>query len=517
MFKHSFAAISLMGSLAVMACSSSNPSADVEGNASKAGEASASGSTSSAGTDGTGTSTSSNGGTPGIDVNTGGAADGAGAPGTGSTGAGSTTGDAGSSSTGTTTDAGGQGSGTAGSSSTEPGAGGSVSTAGASSSDGGVGTSDPLLGEGGLIVGDTEDPPLGDTEDPPPGDTEDPPPGDTEDPPPGDTEDPPPGDTEDPPPGDTEDPPPGDTEDPPPGDTDDPPDECIPDEFDNVNVIVFKDAVPSGADSEGAMYVGGNMGVWDGETCVQPVNGYGIDSKADNDVNCTDVYGLVVGGNVCLEGGGLGNGMVAYGGSADISNFTGPCGYWKYPDSIDAPVDFIALEQALKGYSVAFTQYPVNGTAILSGGSLTLTGTDPVLNIFSITAAQLSSTSQVTISAPEESSVIINVTGDPIVWQGVGFQLPDGTASCRGTGEVDGSDTEVGWCQRILWNMPDCTSLTLSGIGVQGSILAPYATLTSDSGGGNVDGQIIVEYLYGGIEFHPYYFTGCLELIDVEL
>lgn len=228
--------------------------------------------------------------------------------------------------------------------------------------------------------------------------------------------------------------------------------------------------------------------------------GYGIDSKADNALACSDYYGLVVGGDLDLSGGSV-NGKIAYGGDAKLENFTASCGVWEYPDSIEAPVDFVELEAALTGYSIAFSQYPTNGAAIVSGNTLTLTGTDPELNVFSVTADQLSN--NIVIDCPEGSSVIVNVSGDTVIWQGVGFQLPDG-ASCRG-GTSD-------WCTRILWNLYEAETLTLSGIGVQGSILAPYATLTAESGGGNVDGQVIVEYLYGGIEFHPYYFTGCLEL-----
>jgi choice-of-anchor A domain-containing protein len=331
-----------------------------------------------------------------------------------------------------------------------------------------AGTTNPILSVGGS---ETMDPPIGDTSDPPPGDTSDPPPGDTLDPPPGDTLDPPPGDTLD-----------------PPGDTVDPPGECIPSEMDNVNVIVFKDASPSGADSEGRMYVGGDL----------TAEGYGIASK-DNLPCTSDDFSLVVGGDLILTGGSVGDGRIAYGGEATLSNFTAPCGTWKYPDSIEPPVNFVELEASFKGYSIAFTQYPINGTV---SGALTLTGTDPALNVFSITAEQLMNANQIKFVSPDTSSIIVNVSGDTIDWSGAGFILPDGGNSCRG-GTSD-------WCHRILWNMYEATLLNLSGIGVQGSILAPYATL--DGGGGNVDGQVIVEYLFGGIEYHPYFFNGCLEL-----
>jgi choice-of-anchor A domain-containing protein len=455
MFTHSFAAVALMGSVALVACSSSAPSksdgqiGESIGGKDSGGKFSATGSTNQ------GSSSSvpdRNGGNSGVDLGKGGS---------GQTDAGLADPSAGGNSesnAGTSARAGSSPEGLGGSTIVIPEL-------------GGTGTVDPD-GFGGAVVGDTDDPNLGDTDDPNLGDTDDPNLGDTDDPNL------------------------GDTDDPNLGDTDDPPDECVPSEIDNINVIVFKDASPSGADSEGRMYVGGNL----------TANGYGIASK-DNETCESDQYSLVVGGDITLSGGSLGDGRVAYGGNASLDNFTVPCGSWKFPDSIAPPVDFVELEATLKGYSIAFTQYPVNGTLT---GSLVLTGTDPKLNVFSITGDQLGSANQIRFVAPEESSIIVNVSGETIDFSSKGFILPDGQASCRGASTADDPQLLSGWCHKILWNMYEAATLTIDGIGVQGSILAPYATL--DGGSGNVDGQVIVEYLFGGIEYHPYFFSGCLEL-----
>ncbi len=382
----------------------------------------------------------------------------------------------------------------------------SVGDGGQSSGAGGSGTGAEANGGSGgssetAAGGDTEDPPPdgtggSDTEDPPPdgtggGSTEDPPPpsggtGQTEDPPPGDTDDPPPGDTDDPPPGDTDDPPPGDTDDPPPGDTQDPPTECIPTEMLNVNVIVFGEADPGGADSEGRMYVGGDAFL----------EGYAVGSKEET--NC-DRWDLVVGGDLTVSGGtSVSNGKVAVAGDVYAGvGFNAACGIWN-----ETPVDFEALRTEMIRYSQAMAGYEANGEAVVEHGALILTGTDPDLNIFSITAEDLSN--NLSISVPDDSSVIVNVSGTDVIWSGVGFELPDGGAACRG----ESSD----WCHSIMYNFPEAETLSLSGIGVQGSIMAPYATF--DGGGGNVDGQLVVDNLYGGIEFHPYFFTGCLILPD---
>jgi choice-of-anchor A domain-containing protein len=342
-------------------------------------------------------------------------------------------------------------------------------------------TTDPAPPSGGA----------GFTTDPPPaaggsGFTTDPPPGDTVDPPPGDTVDPPPGDTVDPPPGDTVDPPPGDTPDPPPGDTPDPPAECTLTEIDKVNVIVFDDATLTGADTEGRMWVGGDF-----KSTMYSVNATTIKELKST---CDD-WGLVVGGDI--NGNPLVKaGKVAYGGTLNGAAESA-CGVYN-----EKPVDFAALETKLDGYSAAFEAYPTNGTAVVSYSQMVLTGTDPTLNVFNIDGALLNTITNMKFVVPTTSSVIVNVSGEAINWQGGDFTLPDGGKACK-------NDTSA-WCHRILYNMYEATSVTINGIGVQGSILAPYATFNGK--GGNVDGQVIVKNLNGVTEYHPYFFNGCLLL-----
>jgi choice-of-anchor A domain-containing protein len=256
-------------------------------------------------------------------------------------------------------------------------------------------------------------------------------------------------------------------------------------EIDKVNVIVFKDATPSGADVEGKMWVGGNA----------VFEGYGVASKETAIINCSD-WGLVVGGSLVMNGGSV-NGKIAYGTTATYNNSGATCGVWKAK-----PVDFPTVEAKLKAYSQAFRYYDKNiGVVTASNGSLVLTGTSTSLNVFNVTAAQLNA--NIKIVAPEGSSIIVNVSGTVINWVGVGFSMPDGSV-CRG-GTSD-------WCHRILWNMYEAKTIYLNGIGVQGSVLAPFATV--DGSGGNIDGQLVCEYLKGSIEYHPYFFTGCLILPD---
>lgn len=351
----------------------------------------------------------------------------------------------------------------------------------ASTGSGGTGPDDDLgyagyaydpTGSAGESTDDPYDP--GTTDDPGSGG------GATDDPPKG-------GNTGDPPPDDTGDPPPDDTGDPGTGGaTSDPPDECVVTDIAAVNVIVFGDATPNGADSEGTMWVAGNA----------TFDGYAIGSK--NEKDC-DSYSLVVGGDLSGSG-NANNGKIWVGGSYDASvNFT-DCGI---SDEQPGPVDFVALEQKMVGISLALAAYPANGTVTDPSGALTFTGTDANMNVFEVTAEQIEAANEIVIDVPLSSTVIINVSGEELIFSGKGFRLPDGV-SCRG-GDTD-------FCAQVVWNMPDMEVLQASGIGIQGSVYAPHAAFSGN--GGNVDGQLVVRTLTGGIEFHPYYFNGCLILPD---
>jgi len=135
------------------------------------------------------------------------------------------------------------------------------------------------------------------------------------------------------------------------------------------------------------------------------------------------------------------------------------------------PVDFaaaqtklIAMAQALKAYdAVAATkQY----------STVTFTGTDPELNVFSVPLSMLSGTYSYAINVPQASNVIINVLGtNPAIkyagFSGSGFPLSS-----------------------LLWNFPDATSLVLDSVGFPGSILAPRAV--ADLRNGSVSGTVVV-------------------------
>jgi choice-of-anchor A domain-containing protein len=243
----------------------------------------------------------------------------------------------------------------------------------------------------------------------------------------------------------------------------------------SINMYVIKDATPNGADTEGNMYVGGDL----------ITSNYSI-GKSDI-IDCTQ-YALVVRGDV--------TGALVYGGKAvssgTISNSTDQdCGWASRGTAL--PVDFDLLETQVNNLSTSLSKLATNGTI---SGSLTLTGKDPTLNVFNITAAQLNTT-QVNVNFPAGSSVVVNVSGTTVNWS-------------NGSVCLNGNCSDSSQADYVMWNFYEATSITAGGIAIEGSILAPLATLKGD--GGHISGTIIVQYLTGGLEYHPYYFSGCLRV-----
>ncbi len=259
-----------------------------------------------------------------------------------------------------------------------------------------------------------------------------------------------------------------------------------------VNLVVFENATAGGCDTEGRMWVGGNA----------KLDGYGVGAQLE-ECDPNDPV-LVVGGNLDATGGV--NGRIWVGGT-----YTGhkpACG--TIASGPPAPVDFAVVEAQLTAYSRLLASYPVNGTTTSNFGATQFKGTSRDMNIFTITGEQLAASNGFTIDVPAASTAIINVTGTTAGFSGGSTVLPD-KITC-GSGAVKLND----FCNRLVWNLPDVKTITISGTAVQGTILAPRATLSG--GGANVNGTVIVNNfaIDGCVEMHPHYFNGCLctEAVD---
>jgi len=190
--------------------------------------------------------------------------------------------------------------------------------------------------------------------------------------------------------------------------------------------------------------------------------------------------GLVVGGDLAFASGQVYAGGIAYGGTATLTGVGLPDGTAR----ADTPIDFAAARAALTNLSTAWAALPANGTVAAAWGTYTLTGTSGAQNVFRLTAADLAAATTLRINAPAGSVVVVNVAGASAAMKDLGTS-------------VTGTDR-----RHVVFNFPDAAALEVSGISVQGSVLAPRAGVAFNNG--NIEGTLVAGDLAGDGEFHHF-------------
>ena len=246
------------------------------------------------------------------------------------------------------------------------------------------------------------------------------------------------------------------------------------------NLLTWGNASLINSDTEGRVAVGGNA----------TFSSYSIGTHAGAGNPAQAAF--VVGGNLSAGHGQVYNGSIFVGGS-----YSGP-GYAlnSAPGSTlssglgaGLPFDFGAAQAALTAKSTTYGAADATGSTLLQWSTLTLTGTGDDLNIFELSAAQLASASGLVIDVAQGSRVLVNVTGQAATFQNMGIFT---SASAN----------------NILFNFHEATSLSLSGIGVIGSILAPHADVFFQSG--QMNGQLVAKSFSGAswgvgeLHHHPF-------------
>jgi len=269
-------------------------------------------------------------------------------------------------------------------------------------------------------------------------------------------------------------------------------------------VFVLGDVSENSTDTQGAEAIGGNA----------TLTSFGVGDHLP-DPSPTDArqgFSLVVGGNLTFTNGGINYGNGAVGGTQTISNVVVPSG------TIQAatPINFAAAQTQLLNVSAAYAAYPANGSALtttipMTPGDylLTLSGTDPNLNIISVSGTVLSGATDVSVKAPKGSTVLLNIDGATNSLNATTFL-------------IDGPSPD-----HILYNYYQATSLTLFHIGFPDSILAPQAdasftygvyygslitkSLNVAAGSGNTYGEFDVPPGFQSFVLPP--FQGCVPRI----
>lgn len=249
---------------------------------------------------------------------------------------------------------------------------------------------------------------------------------------------------------------------------------------DQINVIVFGDMTQIGADSEGRTIIGGNLSAENWSPCNV--------AKMNNEV------ALAVGGNIKITGSINVGGCIAQTAGASISGTHNAenCSSGKthvHQDTtgwIKAYVN--AAEIQFKSTSKSYSQKPANSTANPNWGGVSLgnTGSSSMPYVVNVDGSNgVSFNFDDTYSKLGGKSLIFNISGKNVKINGSNY---------------NGNDKKA-FCSSCIWNCYEAETVTVQG-SVQGSLLAPYATVNCS--GGHINGTAIVNELNGkdGFEYH---------------
>ncbi|MCF8262800.1 MAG: choice-of-anchor A family protein [Melioribacteraceae bacterium] len=247
------------------------------------------------------------------------------------------------------------------------------------------------------------------------------------------------------------------------------------------NLFVLKDLVQPSADTEGKIAVGRNA----------TLSNYSVADKLPNSNGTEDV--LVVGRKLTYTSGAVFAGNVVYGRFQDVAipAVSIDNGTLRQEQNV---IDFAAAGAYLRNLSNQLKGQTANGTTEFKWGGLYLTGTDPFLNVFSVNGDELSAANNVDISVPNGSVVLVNISKKNVTWSGGLI--------------VHGTDIS-----NVLYNFYQATALSIQGINVTGSILAPKASVDFVSGVQN--GQMIAKNVSGPGQFNHVPFIGNLPIDEV--
>ncbi len=235
------------------------------------------------------------------------------------------------------------------------------------------------------------------------------------------------------------------------------------------NLFVIQDLNQPSADAEGKIAVGRDASL----------TAYTVGNKLIQ--NSGDV--LVVGRTLTFVSGSVHNGNVAYGYSSNLP---------ADPVSVDGtvrkdnPINFAAAKTFLENLSTTLKDYAVTGTTTFQFGRITLAGNNPYLNVFYVKGLDLSVANDLQVDVPNGSAVLVNIDGINPTW--TGGNVINGNSS-----------------KNVLYNFYEAKTLKIFAIGIEGSILAPFADLNFSS---VINGQAIVKNMTGTGQFNLSLFEG---------
>ena len=250
------------------------------------------------------------------------------------------------------------------------------------------------------------------------------------------------------------------------------------------NVMVWNNFSASSSDVQGRMAVGGDLSI----------NHYSVGDQLDS-ATAGDV--LVVGGDITFPSGRVYYGNVLAGGSVD--GIGSPVVNGMEPGTTitgftTLPVDFVAAESALKQRSNELANLVPNTTFESQWGGLYLHGDcSSDTQVFGLDGATVLDAHTFEVDCiPEGATVVFNISGETA-----------GLTNMSLSSLTDHHD-------KVLFNFYEAQQLILAGIGVEGSVLAPFAEVNNPQG--VIHGQLIADSWDGMMQVNhaPFSSTLCL-------
>ncbi len=240
---------------------------------------------------------------------------------------------------------------------------------------------------------------------------------------------------------------------------------------------------------EGRLAVGGNLSL----------QNFSVGDKLDPN-KLHDV--VTVGGNVIFPSGRIYYGNVIAGGSVsgigDAVRFGMATGA-TIKGNAPMPINFNVEREYLQQLSSSLATLPANGTVKMQWGGLELKGDcSSRSQVFNVNGADLGVAHTFAVSCiPDNATVVFNVIGQNVSIKSMGMQ----------------SLTNIR--DKVLFNFPQATSLSMTSVGIEGSILAPFAEVNQPAG--RVEGQVIVKSwnstTSGYMSIHNRFFNGDLSMV----
>ncbi|KKD59389.1 hypothetical protein RN22_15845 [Grimontia sp. AD028] len=230
------------------------------------------------------------------------------------------------------------------------------------------------------------------------------------------------------------------------------------------SALIFGNFSSPHSSSEGPLAVAGNASL----------NGYSI-LYGEDSFPATS-HSLIVGGDLNYVNGRLYQGSGVVGG--DTSNvsesiYLGLANGSTITGYSDMPIDFNALENKHQVLSNNLSKLDSNGSVTLQWGGLYLEGdclSD--VQVFNLDGFELEKAHSIYLQCiPDEATIIVNISGDK----------PD----FKPLSNISLSDFSP-HKQKAVFNIFEATSLSLSGVSIEGLVLSPYADIVAPSGSSNV-------------------------------